>query len=114
MKTPPSFSWKRRVIQKPIGKGGRPLSVADWTVGHASTILSVMDDGLFRTRKQIQKATGLTIGNTAGTVHRLWEKDGLERRDNPKNDLGLKSWQGPGTCQHLYRITEVGRKRGPI
>ena len=114
MKTLPSYSWKRRVNQKPTGKGGRPLSVADWNTGHASTILCVMDDGLFRTRKQIQKATGLSIGNTAGTVHRLWGKGGLERRANPKNDLGLKPWQGPGTCQHLYRITDVGRVRGQM
>ncbi len=114
MKKTPSISWQRRVIQKPIGKGGRPLSVADWTTGHAGTILAVMDDGLFRTRKQIQKSTGLSISNAAGTVYRLWEMGGLERRDNPKHDFGLRPWQGQGSCLHLYRITDAGKIRKPV
>ncbi len=113
MKPTPSFSWKRRTTQKPLGKGGRPLIVADWSNGHAGAIFNVMDDGLFRTRKQIQKASGLSISNASGTVHRLWHMGGLERRKNPKHDFGLRPWQNGAKCLHLYRITEAGRARRP-
>ena len=91
-----------------------PRHTAIKEAAHASTALTFMDDRLFRTRKQIQKATKLSIGNAARTVYRLWEMGGLERRDNPKHDFGSKPWLGPGTCQHLYRITEAGRSRKPL
>lgn len=111
MKQNSLITWKRRTNQKPLGKGGRPIIVADWTVGHANTILSLMDDGLFRTRRQIQKATGLSPNNAIGTVYRLWGMGGLKRRKNPKHDFGLRLWQGQTKCMYLYRITDVGRDR---
>jgi hypothetical protein len=113
MKPTTSFSWQRRTTQQPLGKGGRPIIVADWTNGHAGAIFAVMDDGLFRTRKQIQTATGLSICNASGTVNRLWRMGGLERRNNPKHEFGLRPWQGEGSCLHLYRITDAGRARVP-
>lgn len=114
MNQAPSYSWNRRTPQQPLGKGGRPIIVADWTTGHANMVLTLMDDGLFRTRKQIQNATGLSMGNACGTVYRLWHMGGLERRNNPKCDLGLRPWQGQRACQYLYRIADVGRVRLPV
>ena len=64
-----------------------------------------------RTRKKIQKSTVLSIGNTAGTVHRLWEKGGLQRHDNPKIDPCLKPWQGGRERISIIIELESGRVR---
>jgi len=113
MKPPSRITWKRRFNHKPIGKGGRPLAVADWNTGHTSTILSVMDDGLFRTTRQIQNKSGIAHGSATGTINRVWTMGGLERAKNPKVDHRLPVGLRDG-CIWLYRITDAGRARKPV
>jgi hypothetical protein len=107
-----SYLHKRRVVNNPTSVGDA-LPIYDWTVGCAAEILTVIDDGMFRSRKQITKATGMGKGSVDGTLHRLMRLGGIERRANPKYDRWEGGFAEKPVSKFLYRITDKGRKRKP-
>jgi len=98
--------------RRTVNQGKRDYtSHYDWNVGHASSILTVMDDGLFRTPTQIRKRLDMDKPLLDGTLARLIKLGGLERRPKPGIDQRLPP--GVRASGWLYRITDKGRKRKP-